>query len=563
MKILILIFSFCIYIMANTIAQSYPEKPMLRINPDMHTNIITDMDVSHDEKYVLTCSFDKLAKLWNAENGQLIRTYRPPSNTIKGGQLRACTFSPDDQLVVTGGFSLINDHQVYFFNTHTGLMEFVIPDLGLPVVVLEYSDNGQYLAIGLEQDNIYIYEMPSLILKEVIYEQYQRVRSIDFPNKGGMVTVGEDGMLRIYDEHFQKKNSRLLTGGNYPHSISCSEDDNFYLVGYDFDTTTIELISSESLEVTETTSLPYKYDGYNSAVAEFSKDGNQIVVGGSYFINIDGVEWNQIRIYDSKLANYKEYNASKNSIYNIKALSDGRIVYSSSHPDWGIIDSKVDSQLVYVDSEINDYLDSLPHLKVSENGFEIGAHPKYQAPFTFDISKRIIEERESEAPSFTDNYNGYKVSGCEIKQQLLLNGKPLPLYANESCQGIDISDDGEWIVYTTEKGISLFNTKKDSMYWSYGSPTQPIEVNISGNRKVFVARFINGSIRWFDLRTCKQLLSLYVHPDRKRWILRSSSGYYDASPGAENLLGWQVNQGADKATIFYPISKFQGYLLSA
>ena len=43
----------------------------------------------------------------------------------------------------------------------------------------------------------------------------------------------------------------------------------------------------------------------------------------------------------------------------------------------------------------------------------------------------------------------------------------------------------------------------------------------------------------------------------KRWVLWTPSGYYDASPGAEDLIGWHVNQGEDKEGLFYPIDRFR------
>ena len=39
--------------------------------------------------------------------------------------------------------------------------------------------------------------------------------------------------------------------------------------------------------------------------------------------------------------------------------------------------------------------------------------------------------------------------------------------------------------------------------------------------------------------------------------LVQTGAYYDASPGGEELIGWHVNQGADKAAAFYPASKFR------
>ena len=45
------------------------------------------------------------------------------------------------------------------------------------------------------------------------------------------------------------------------------------------------------------------------------------------------------------------------------------------------------------------------------------------------------------------------------------------------------------------------------------------------------------------------LLSLFVAGDE--WVLWTPSGYYDASPGGDRLIGWHVNRGRQKAARFY------------
>ena len=55
----------------------------------------------------------------------------------------------------------------------------------------------------------------------------------------------------------------------------------------------------------------------------------------------------------------------------------------------------------------------------------------------------------------------------------------------------------------------------------------------------------------------EELLALFIRPDGQRWIAWTPQGYYDASAGADDLIGWQVNHGYDKAPDFFPVSQFQ------
>jgi hypothetical protein len=43
----------------------------------------------------------------------------------------------------------------------------------------------------------------------------------------------------------------------------------------------------------------------------------------------------------------------------------------------------------------------------------------------------------------------------------------------------------------------------------------------------------------------------------KRWVLWAPEGYYTASPGAEELIGWHVNRCPDQAADFYPAETFR------
>jgi hypothetical protein len=55
----------------------------------------------------------------------------------------------------------------------------------------------------------------------------------------------------------------------------------------------------------------------------------------------------------------------------------------------------------------------------------------------------------------------------------------------------------------------------------------------------------------------QEFLAFFPHADGKRWVLWTPSGYYDCSPGGEQLIGWHVNNGKDAAADFFPASRFK------
>ncbi len=55
------------------------------------------------------------------------------------------------------------------------------------------------------------------------------------------------------------------------------------------------------------------------------------------------------------------------------------------------------------------------------------------------------------------------------------------------------------------------------------------------------------------------LLTLFI-VDEDDWIMWTPQGYYDASPGSGDLVGWHVNHGVHQVAAFYPLHQFRAQL---
>ena len=66
----------------------------------------------------------------------------------------------------------------------------------------------------------------------------------------------------------------------------------------------------------------------------------------------------------------------------------------------------------------------------------------------------------------------------------------------------------------------------------------------------------DGTLRWWRARDGALLLTLLATRDG-RWAVWTPSGYFDASVGADRLVGWAVNRGVDAAADFYSLNRFR------
>jgi Caspase domain len=245
----------------------------------------------------------------------------------------------------------------------------------------------------------------------------------------------------------------------------------------------------------------------------------------------------------------------RNLILDLKPLPNGNLFVLNNYPELVMLDPE-GKELWRNESGNNDLYAGLniDHLKVSHGGSAIGFTPQFNDPMSFDISERQLKTEKSIYPSAIDSMKGIKISNWIDGKLPTWNGDTLKFI--KYCRGVDFSSSGEEIVFGTE--YELFKLDKNGkIIWSVIPPAGLWTVNISGNDKTIVATLSDGTIRWFRMEDGKEILSFYLHTDQKRWVLFTPSGYYDASPGAEDFLGWHVNNGMEKTPSFYPVSRYR------
>ena len=135
-----------------------------------------------------------------------------------------------------------------------------------------------------------------------------------------------------------------------------------------------------------------------------------------------------------------------------------------------------------------------------------------------------------------------------------LNGTPLEFETTEVSHSATVADDkskfaigSSWYIRQYDKdGKHLWRSPITGSAWG---------VAYAQDDKVIVAAIGDGTIRWFAPVTALSFLSLFVHTQDNRWVLWTPKGYYAASAGGEDLIGWIVNRGETEAPDFFPASQ--------
>jgi hypothetical protein len=153
--------------------------------------------------------------------------------------------------------------------------------------------------------------------------------------------------------------------------------------------------------------------------------------------------------------------------------------------------------------------------------------------------------------------NRIKITDWENSYSPKLNGAKLDLEQGESSRSLALVPETDRFVLGTDWSLRLFDVHGKEVWPPRPVPGAVWGVNVSADGRLIVAAYDDGTIRWHRLSDGAELLALFMHPDGKRWVAWTPQGYYDASAGADDLIGWQVNHGYDTAPDYFPASQFQ------
>ena len=95
-----------------------PPGPFLQIENGMHTGPVRAIAIDPSERFSITASDDRTARVWDLATGKLLQVLRPPQALGGDGQLFTAAISPDGSTVALGGYTGPDPgpFSVYLFN---------------------------------------------------------------------------------------------------------------------------------------------------------------------------------------------------------------------------------------------------------------------------------------------------------------------------------------------------------------------------------------------------------------------------------------------------------------
>ena len=532
----------------------------------MHTSVIRAISADSQGRLAVTAGSDATARLWDIKTGRLVRTYNIPlGKSETEGSLYAIAISPDSKLLATGGTTCFEwepkTNCVYIIDIASGAVNRRLAGLPNAINRLAFTRNGNFLAVGLASTGgVRLLDVASWreLGADSAYASFG-VSGLAFTSDGKTLYAGGwDGKVRKYsiEDGVLKKvaESAPFEEGSSLNDLSLSLDGKrlAVIVTNKERKARPEVIDSENL-----TSLyrPVFEASKESSLGRisWSADG-KLWAGGTLF----GQGKTLLKIWSDsgrEGALVMDLPAANDTITWLQPLADGRMLFSSAPPDWGVAAADGRSiERIVSRSSMNLAAASTVISSVDGKQVRLRFNGKDQKPFVFDVDNGIVADNTSLAPPLK------KAPGIEWSNSANLREPKIndvSLYqGGERAIAYAIAPDAERLAVAGDYGFRMFNTLGKQLWFSRAF-TNTWGVAVSSDNRWVIGTVLDGTVRWLRADNGKVLLHAYFHNDGKSWVIWTPSGYYATAPNAEDLIGWHVNRGKENAPDFFPASRFR------
>jgi uncharacterized caspase-like protein len=198
-------------------------------------------------------------------------------------------------------------------------------------------------------------------------------------------------------------------------------------------------------------------------------------------------------------------------------------------------------------------------LAVSANGtiVDFGFEVFGKTPLRFDLrALKLNGDRPADNLTVLPRQDGLPIDRWNNSFDPTVGGIPIKLKPLERSRSLAIHPDGSRFVLGTEWSL-LANDSKGELLWRREVPGVVWAVNITGDGRMVVAAYGDGTIRWHRMDDGRELLAFLVLGDKRNWVAWTPEGFYAATPGAHGALQWHVNRGPDAAGETVPVSEIR------
>ena len=533
-------------------------QPQLVIETGAHSAFVRRISVAGRSGTVITASDDKTARVWNLATGELRQVLRPAIGPGEIGRLYGVAAHPTDDLVAVGGTTgqRTGEHRILIFSISSGLLLRSFDARGGDIKKLAWSPDGSVLlAVYAGGHALRAFDADGILLHEHLLSAPSYGLAV--ASDGTTAASSFDGQVLVLKAGARRVSvlQSFRTRTAEPVGLAFSPDASRLVAGFRTPEQAPEVYEAASGRYLFKLEQPKVEAGSHRTVA-WSEDGKTIAVGGSGYTPQRNFPVFFHDAFSGRLSTQQD--VGKDTIYDLVALPGGRFAYASGDGSWGVVGpGRLE---LSVRASIAD-LKGAGSLYVDNTGSRVGwSHSWGREPADFDFTRRVVStdatasaRKDMLAPKARRNLLDAPVWENSLRPQV--NGRPFALGDAEVSRALAYFRSGSDAILGTSHRLLRIGTG-NKVLWEVRNADEVRSVNVTGDDRMIVTGMSDGTLRWWRASDGEPLMSLLATADR-RWVVWTPEGYFDASAGADRLVGWTVNRGLEPAADHHSLNRFR------
>jgi WD40 repeat protein len=545
--------------------------PVLMLDTGGHMAKIEALAFTPEDKQLVSAGDDKVIRVWDWRAGKTVRTIRGQVGPGSEGKIYAMALSPDGRWLAAGGWThpqcvgSCGDIRLYDFAT--GRLVDLLKGHTDVVNSLAFSLDSKRLVSGSwrgDRSSI-IWDVESRRLVHRLVGHKGEIYGVAFTPDGARVVTGSyDTTVKLWSVADGKEIATLTGHKSRVFRIAVSPVDGTIASGSD---------NGEIRLWDGRTGAPIRnwvQPGSNPASLTFSPDGKRLLSGsGSYglvrrihvwdvatgkeiltYTQHDNIVIATAISHDGQFAATGGGSVFPIYVWDLKTGENKQTLAGTGATGWAVGISEDGQRIAWGNTwRTNSTLASNPleyQLRLAATGSGLGRPESLREA----IAKDFVRARTTYGSYILTHGKGGGYGYDDAILHLKQGDKVIASIERDGTNGYEhlaysFTPDGQTIISAGGNGnLDAYDLKGHRLGRFVGHEGNVWAVTPSADGRLLVSGSDDQTVRLWNLKTRELIVTLFNGRDGE-WVMWTPQGYYTGSPGADKIVGWQINKGSD------------------